>query len=71
MKPVCGTCRKEITGAVFLLADQPTQRWCSELCRNKQIVPFKSSADPVGPGILKQFDGNMFCFSHPALNKEK
>jgi hypothetical protein len=35
---ICSTCEKEIVGAVFLLSEQIGQ-WCSEACRNSQIVP--------------------------------
>jgi hypothetical protein len=47
MKALCSTCRKEITGAVFLLADQPTRSWCGEICRNEQIIPFHNKEKEI------------------------
>jgi hypothetical protein len=35
----CSACQKEITGATYLLPDQPGQ-WCSTECRNSEIIPF-------------------------------
>lgn len=35
----CSACQIEITGATYLLPDQPEGAWCSTECRNSQVIP--------------------------------
>lgn len=46
----CSKCEKEITGATYLLPDQPDRAWCSTECRNSQIIPF-SQRDKEKAGV--------------------